>query len=108
MFISQEDDLITLINIFETQPEQQQELIDRWLGFFEQVKEAPGLIGVALHRSTDGTRVINYAQWRSKTDFDRFRKEHLRPMDEQGPAASASRVDPHLYEVVYHYETAGS
>ncbi|QBD82902.1 antibiotic biosynthesis monooxygenase [Ktedonosporobacter rubrisoli] len=108
MLISRDGNLVALINVFETQPEQQQELIDRWLSYFEQGKEAPGLIGVALHRSKDGTRVINYAQWRSEADFDHFRKEHLRPIDGPGPAASASRVDPHLYEVVYHYETAGS
>jgi heme-degrading monooxygenase HmoA len=106
MFISREGDLVTLINVFETKPEQQQELIDQWLGFIEQVKEAPGLIGAALHRSKDGTRVINYAQWRSETDFDHFTKKYLRPMDERRPLAS--RVDPHLYEVIYLYERAGS
>jgi quinol monooxygenase YgiN len=105
MFISREGDLVTLINVFETKPEQQQELIDQWLGFFAQMKEAPGLIGAALHRSKDGTRIVNYAQWRSEADFDRFTKKYLRPMDERSPLAE--RVDPHLYEVVYLYERAG-
>lgn len=34
MLISREGDLVTLINVFETKPEQQQALIDQWLGFF--------------------------------------------------------------------------
>jgi heme-degrading monooxygenase HmoA len=105
MLISREGDLVTLINVFETKPEQQQELIDQWLGFFEQIKEAPpGLIGAALHRSKDGMRVINYAQWGSEADFDHFTKNYLRPNEQR---QVASRVDPHLYEVVYHYERAG-
>ena len=59
MRISREGQLETLINVFETKPEQQQALIDAWLRFAESVKEEPGIIGTALHRSTDGTRVIN-------------------------------------------------
>ena len=63
MFISREGNLVTLINVFETEPEQQQELIDQWIRFVQaEVEHEPGLIGAALHRSTDGTRVINYAQ----------------------------------------------
>jgi hypothetical protein len=75
MRISREGQLVTLINAFETKPEQQQELIDAWLRFVESVKEEPGLIGTALHGSTDGTRVVNYAQWRSKEDFESFVKK---------------------------------
>jgi len=106
MLISREGDLVTLINVFETKPELQQEQIDQWLGSFERMKEAPGLIGAALHRSTDGTRVINYAQWRSKMDFDHFTKKYLMPTGERRQIAE--RVDPHLYEVVYLYERTES
>jgi len=31
MLISREGNLVTLINVFETRPEQQQELIDHWI-----------------------------------------------------------------------------
>ena len=70
MRISREGHLVTVINVFVTKPEQQQELIDQWIRFVEEVAGEPGMIGTALHRSTDGTRVVNYAQWRSKEDFD--------------------------------------
>ena len=66
MRISREGNLVTVINVFETKPEQQQELIDQWIRFVEEVTSEPGMIGAALHRSTDGTRVVNYAQWRSE------------------------------------------
>jgi quinol monooxygenase YgiN len=106
MLISREGNLVTLINVFETKPEQQQALIDQWIRFAEEVKGEPGMIGAALHRSTDGTRVVNYAQWRSEADFDSFVKKYHEQMDVLRPLAE--RVDPHLYEVVYLYERAGS
>ena len=42
MRISREGNLVTLINVFETKPEQQQALIDAWLRFVESVKEEQG------------------------------------------------------------------
>ena len=106
MFISQEGTLVTLINVFETRPEQQQALIDQWIRFTEEVKKEPGYIGTALHRSKDGTRVINYAQWRSELDFDSFLKKYGQQFAQFGQ--HASRIDPHVYEVVYLDEQAGS
>lgn len=106
MRISREGNLVTLINVFETNPEQQQALIDAWLHFAESVKEEPGLIGTALHRSIDGTRVVNYAQWRSEADYSRFVKKYRERMEAHRPLAE--RVDPQLYEVVYLFEQQGS
>ncbi|MBE3558165.1 MAG: antibiotic biosynthesis monooxygenase [Ktedonobacteraceae bacterium] len=102
MRISRADQPITLINVFETKPERQQELIDQWTHFVESIKEEPGLIGTALHKSTDGTRVVNYAQWRSEADLDRFLKKYRAQMETHRPLAE--RVDPHLYEIVYLFE----
>jgi len=106
MRVSREGNLVTLINVFETKPEQQQELIDQWIRFVEEVVGEPGMIGTALHRSTDGTRVVNYAQWRSKEDFESFVQKYREQMEVRRPLAQ--RVDPHLYEVVYLFERGGS
>ena len=106
MLVSREGNLVTLINVFETKPEQQQALVDQWIRFTEEVKDEPGMIGAALHRSTDGTRVVNYAQWRSEADWDSFLKKYREQFAIFGPLSE--RIDPHLYEVVYLYEGAGS
>ncbi len=106
MLVSREGNLVTLINVFETKPEQQQALIDQWIRFTESVKDEPSMIGAALHRSTDGTRVVNYAQWRSDADWDNFLKKYREQFATFGPLSE--RIDPHLYEVVYLYERAGS
>ena len=48
MRIFREGNLITLINVFETKLEQQQELIDQWIRLAEKVKQEPGLPKAAL------------------------------------------------------------
>ena len=103
MLISQGSDLVTLINVFDTTPEQQA-LIDQWIRFTEEVKDEPGFVGAALHKSTDGTRMINYAHWKSQADFDTFLKRH--GADFAQFSQNASRIDPHTYEVVYLHERA--
>lgn len=105
MLITKEGNLITVINVFETTPEQQQELIDAWIRLAEEeVKQEPGFIGAALHKSTDGVRVINYAHWRSEADFGRFLNKAGEQFERLG--RYAARVDPHTYDVVYLYERA--
>ena len=99
MHIFRDGNLVTLINIFETRPEQQQALIDRLSRFAEEVKEEPGFIGTALHRSTDGTHVVNYAQWRSEADYASFVQKYSEQFATH--LQLAGRVDPHLYEVAY-------
>ncbi len=106
MIISRDGNLVTLINVFETTPEQQQALVDQWIRFTEAVRTEPGYVGTALHKSADGTRVINYAHWRSQADFDAFLKRH--GADFTQFTQNASRIDPHTYEVVYLDEPADS
>src|SRR5581483_1324641 len=66
---------ITLINIFQVEPEKQQQLIDIMIRTADQtVRYLPGFISAHLYRGLDGTRVANYVQWRSKEDLDRMRE----------------------------------
>jgi heme-degrading monooxygenase HmoA len=106
MLISQEGNVVTLINVFDTTPEQQQALIDAWTRFTEEIKDEPGFFGAALHKSTDGTRVINHAHWESQAAFDGFLRRHGADFARLGQ--NALRMDPHTYQVVYLYERAGS
>jgi hypothetical protein len=99
LLIRKENHLVTRITVFATRPEQQQALIEHWIRFVDSVKGGePGLIETALHRGTDGTHVVNDAQWRSEQDLDRFRKKYRKHMEALGPRAL--RIDPHVYEVI--------
>ncbi len=56
----------TFINAFRCRPEDQDEVVRINIDIVEQVaRHHDGFISAAVHRSTDGTRVINYLQWRS-------------------------------------------
>ncbi|MGH2479652.1 MAG: antibiotic biosynthesis monooxygenase family protein [Ktedonobacteraceae bacterium] len=106
MHISQEGNLTTLINVFETRPEQQQVLLDELSRFASSViKEEPACLGAALHRSADGLRVVNYAQWRSQEDLDRFVKKYREQM--QAQLQLAERANAHVYQVAYLGESVG-
>ena len=59
----------------------------------------PGIISAALHRSKDGTCVINYAQWKTTENWESlFRIGSESWFREMGKYA---KPDAHLYEVCY-------
>ena len=61
--IDQGRGVVTLINSFSCEPQNQQPLIGAWIRATEErLRAFPGIISAALHRSKDGTRVVNYAQ----------------------------------------------
>jgi heme-degrading monooxygenase HmoA len=68
--IRTDDGLVTLINVFTVHPDDQQHLIDRWQKATDEViRHVPGFISANIHRSLDGTKVVNYAQWESQEAF---------------------------------------
>jgi quinol monooxygenase YgiN len=57
---------VAFVNVFTVTPEQQHELVRLLTAFVEEVvRGMPGFISANLHRSVDGKRVVNYAQWES-------------------------------------------
>jgi heme-degrading monooxygenase HmoA len=62
--------VVTLINVFTVDPAGQDELVARWQQATDDVmRHRPGFISASIHRSFDGTKVINYAQWESRDAF---------------------------------------
>jgi quinol monooxygenase YgiN len=100
--ISRRNDVVTLINVFTVAPEHQQRLLDLLVEATESVmNKLPGFASANLHKSLDGKRVVNYAQWRSKEAFEAMLEnpeaaEHMR---EAGNIAE--RFEPRLYEVTF-------
>jgi heme-degrading monooxygenase HmoA len=92
--------VVTLVNVFTVAPEDQQDLIERWQRATEEViRHLPGFLSANVHRSVDGTKVVNYAQWETFEAFDAMRRNpdasaHLRELGQIGTAA------PVLCEVV--------
>ena len=92
--------LVTLINVFTVDRANQQRLIDRWQQATDDViRHMPGFISANLHRSLDGTRVVNYAQWESQEAFRAMLRDPIvRPLLIE--LAEIAGTEPLLCEVV--------
>lgn len=99
--ISKNAELVTLINVFAVEPENQQLLVDLLVEATEDVMcKLPGFISANIHKSLDGKWVTNYAQWRSVEDFRAIFKnpDALSHMPRIGTIAKS---EPVLYQVCY-------
>ena len=97
--ISTSANLITLVNVFTVEPENQERLTKLLQTATEQaIEHLPGFISANIHKSLDGTRVVNYAQWKTNEDFEAMLRnpEASKHMQE---AFKIAQVDPHLYKI---------
>ncbi len=100
--------LVTLINVFTVEPNNQQRLLDLLARATEtSVRHAPGFISASLHRGTDGTKVTMYAQWRSVDDYQAMRANPA-PLPYLQEALAIATFDPGMYEVVGTYTATAS
>lgn len=91
---------VTLINIFTVEPAKQQQLVDLLVEATEMtMQRLPGFISANIHKSLDGTRVANYAQWQSVENFQAMLQNLEAIPHMQQAAALATSFDPKLYEV---------
>lgn len=107
--ISQGDDLVTLINVFTVAREDQERLLDLLAEATESVMRGmPGFVSANLHKSLDGTKVANYAQWRSREDFEAMLENPEAAVHMKEAAEIAEKFDPYLYEVSFVDEAPDS
>jgi quinol monooxygenase YgiN len=65
--------VVTLINVFTVDAENQQRLVELWQRATDDVmRHLPGFVSANVHRSLDGTKVVNYAQWESQEAFNQM------------------------------------
>ncbi len=99
--ISTTNQVVTVINVFTVNPQNQQRLVNLLIHATERIlKRQPGYVSTNIHKSLDGMRVVNYAQWRSREDFDAIFRipevvEHLAEI------MAFAKSDYHLYDVTY-------
>jgi quinol monooxygenase YgiN len=66
--------VFTLINLFDVEPRNQEELLTTLKGGAETLlSRQPGYLSVAIHRSQDGKHAVVYSQWRRPDDFQAVR-----------------------------------
>ena len=100
--------VVTLINVFTVAPDRQEELVDLLVRATDEVMcEQPGFVSANIHRGLDGTHVANYAQWRSRADFEAMLAEP-RCREHMAAAAAVASFAPALYEVASVHELSRS
>ncbi len=93
---------LTLINTFTVDPSRADELLELLeKATTERMRDLPGFISANLHVSLDRRRVANYAQWRSREDFDAMQRDAGAQVHMREAATIAESFDPVLYDLRY-------
>ncbi len=91
--------ILTLINVFTAAPQNQQALVTLLIDATQHtMKHLPGFVSANIHRSLDGRKFVNYAQWESMAHFEAMRK-NPEAMPHMQAAAALAQFDPILCEV---------
>ncbi len=98
--ISKDANLVTVINKFSVEPENHKRLLQLLDDLRAVVEKQPGFISANVHKSFEGTRIVSYAQWNTKEDYQavytnsdaKFILEEIKKI---------SKFSWNLYEVVY-------
>lgn len=93
-----------VVILFKTTPEHQQNLIDTIAEeMTDWVRQLPGFRSAMFLTSADGTRVVNYAQWRSKEAWEEFindpRNDRIRRRVNDAKGVEFEEVDMNHYSV---------
>ena len=71
--IGKNSDFVTLINLFTVDQSKQKILVNMLIETTEQImKKQEDFISANIHRSIDGTAVVNYSRWKSKDVFGKM------------------------------------
>jgi hypothetical protein len=95
--------IVTQINVFTVPAGGQQALIDLLAESALFVRDTPGWLSASLHRSVDGTRVVNYAQSES-VEAAQTVMSRLRTAGFLDRNAALGVAHPGLYDVAYTLE----
>jgi heme-degrading monooxygenase HmoA len=103
--IDKANGVVTQITTVKLTPDNQDEVLKLMTERARFMATQPGFVSVALHRSKDGSHVVNYVQW---TSAEKLAAAHHSPeFRKQWPRFGeiAREIEPCLYDVV-HVEAA--
>jgi heme-degrading monooxygenase HmoA len=92
--------IVTQITTVKTTPDNLDEVISLMKERAHFMARQPGFVSISLHRSEDGSHVINYVQW---TDRNKLTAAHHSPeFRKMWPRFGelVKDVEPQLYDVV--------
>jgi quinol monooxygenase YgiN len=91
---------VILINKFNVNPEEADQLLKAWADDAAYFKSQPGFISAQLHRGIGGSGVfVNYAVWESSTQLKKtLNNTDVETMLSDYPASTV--VSPHIFKKV--------
>lgn len=105
MDIGERHDICTQITTVRLPRDNQDEVLNLMIERARFMATQPGFVSVNLHRSKDGSHIVNYVQW---TNPDKLAAAHQSPeFRKRWPRFGelAREIEPCLYDVV-HVEAA--
>lgn len=98
--ISKDANLVTVINKFSVEPENHKRLLQLLDDLRVVVEKQPGFLSANVHKSIDETRIVSYAQWQTKEDYQEvYTNSYSKPILDE--IKKISKFSWNLYEVVY-------
>jgi quinol monooxygenase YgiN len=98
--ISASSDVVTLINVFTATPDRQEQVARALTRATDEVmKSLAGFVSASIHKSLDGRKVANYAQWRSRAHFEAMQQNPAAQQHMAEVASLVERFEPTLFTV---------
>ena len=103
--IREDHDIVTQITTVKTTPDNQSEVLEVMTERARYMATQPGFVSISLHRSEDGSHIVNYVQWtnRKKLEAAHHSPEFRKKWPRFGELIE--EAEPYLYQVV-HVEAA--
>lgn len=100
VLISKDNQVVTLVNVFTLNNTADQNQLVRVLEEATEkvMRHLDGFVSASIHKSLDGSKVVNYAQWKSQEAFEAM-LQNDKARSHMSKAYEISRPEPHLYKV---------
>ena len=98
--IHKADGVVTQITTVKVEPAHKTEVLKLMTERARFMAKQPGFVSVNLHRSSDGSHIVNYVQWKSRKELEAA--HHSPEFRKKWPRFGelVEEVEPCLYEVV--------
>jgi len=99
--ISKGNEVVTQITTVKVPPDRQSEVLKLMTERAHFMSTQPGFVSICLHRSTDGSHVVNYIQWKDRKQLEAA--HHNPEFRNKWPRFGelVDEVEPCLYQVAY-------
>ncbi len=103
--IRENNDVVTQITTVKVPPDNQSEVLELMAERARFMATQPGFVSVCLHRSEDGSHVVNYVQWKDRKQL--AAAHHSPEFRKKWPRFGEliKEAEPGLYQVI-HVEAA--